>query len=131
MKLAITGKGGVGKTTLTSLISLIYSAQGKKVIAIDANPDANLAIALGFSAEEAQKITPIVELRELIQERTGVKPGSLGSFFKLNPKVDDIPEEFGCMIDGITLLIMGKSKTASSGCYCPEPPDPRSSPRRC
>jgi CO dehydrogenase maturation factor len=120
MKLAITGKGGVGKTTLTSLLAWIYSTEGSRVIAIDANPDANLATALGISAEEAQKITPIVELKELIQERTGAKPGSLGTFFKMNPKVDDIPERFSTQKDGIKLLVMGTVKRGGGGCLCPE-----------
>ena len=120
MKLAITGKGGVGKTTLTSLLAWIYSTEGSKVIAIDANPDANLATALGIRAEEAEKITPIAELQELIQERTGAKPGNLGTFFKLNPKVDDIPERFSIQKDGIKLLVMGTVKRGGSGCLCPE-----------
>ncbi len=120
MKIAITGKGGVGKTTLTSLLAWIYSTEGAKVIAIDANPDANLATALGFSADEVQKISPIAELRELIQERTGAKPGSLGTFFKLNPKVDDIPERFSIQKDGVKLLVMGTIKRGGSGCLCPE-----------
>ena len=101
MKLAITGKGGVGKTTLTSLLAWIYSTEGNKVIAIDANPDANLATALGISVDEARHITPIAELQDLIQERTGAKPSSFGTFFKLNPKVDDIPERFSIQKDGI------------------------------
>lgn len=87
---------------------------------MDADPDANLASALGVSKEEAAKIRPIAEMGELVEERTGAKPGSMGSIFKLNPKVDDLPEGFGYKTDGITLLIMGKAKTASSGCYCPE-----------
>jgi CO dehydrogenase maturation factor len=120
MKLAITGKGGVGKTTLTSLLAWIYSTEGSKVIAIDANPDANLATALGIRAEEAEKITPIAELQELIQERTGAKPGNLGTFFKLNPRVDDIPERFSIQKDGIKLLVMGTVKKGGSGCLCPE-----------
>jgi CO dehydrogenase maturation factor len=120
MKLAITGKGGVGKTTLTSLLSWIYSKEGNKVIAIDANPDANLAVALGFSPEQAQKITPIVELKELIQERTGTKSGGLGTFFKLNPKVDDIPDRFSIQKNGIRLLVMGTVKRGGGGCLCPE-----------
>ena len=120
MKLAITGKGGVGKTTLTSLLALIYSTEGNKVIAIDANPDANLATALGISAEESSRITPIAELQELIQERTGAKPSSFGTFFKLNPKVDDIPEKFSIQKDGIKLLVMGTVKRGGSGCLCPE-----------
>jgi CO dehydrogenase maturation factor len=120
MKLAITGKGGVGKTTLTSLLAWIYAKEGSMVIAIDANPDANLATALGISAEESQKITPIVELQELIQERTGAKPGSFGTFFKLNPKVDDIPERFSIQKDGIKLLVMGTVKRGGGGCLCPE-----------
>jgi CO dehydrogenase maturation factor len=120
MKLAITGKGGVGKTTLSSLLTWIYSTEGKKVIAIDANPDANLAIALGIDADEASRITPIAELQELIEERTGAKKGSFGTFFKLNPKVDDIPDRFSIQKDGIKLLVMGTVKKGGSGCLCPE-----------
>jgi CO dehydrogenase maturation factor len=120
MKLAITGKGGVGKTTLTSLLAWIYSTQGSKVIAIDANPDANLAAALGFSAEESQRVTPIAEMHDLIEERTGTKQGSVGAFFKLNPKVDDIPERFSIQKNGIKLLVMGTVKKGGAGCLCPE-----------
>ena len=120
MKIAITGKGGVGKTTLASLLSHLFAAEGKKVIAVDADPDANLALALGISREEAEKIRPIADMAELIEERTGAKTGSMGGIFKLNPRVDDLPEGIGYHLNGITLLIMGKSKAAASGCYCPE-----------
>jgi len=120
MKIAITGKGGVGKTTLASLLSYLYAAEGKRVIAVDADPDANLASALGLSKEETDKIRPIADMAELIEERTGAKPGTMGGIFKLNPKVDDLPEGIGYRLNGITLLIMGKSKAAASGCYCPE-----------
>jgi CO dehydrogenase maturation factor len=120
MKLAITGKGGVGKTTLASLLARLYAAEGNSVLAIDANPDANLASALGISAEEAKRITPIAEMEDLIEERTGAKPGSGAPFFKLNPRVDDIPERFSARIDGVRLLIMGTVKTGGSGCMCPE-----------
>lgn len=120
MKIAITGKGGVGKTTLASLLSHLYALEGKRVIAVDADPDANLASAMGISKEEVEKIRPIADMAELIEERTGAKPGSMGGIFKLNPRVDDLPEGIGYRMDGITLLIMGKSKAAASGCYCPE-----------
>ena len=120
MKIAITGKGGVGKTTLASLLSHIFAAEGKKVIAVDADPDANLASALGISKDQAEKIIPIADMAELIEERTGAKAGSMGSIFKLNPRVDDLPEGIGYRMNGINLLIMGKSKAAASGCYCPE-----------
>ena len=120
MKIAVTGKGGVGKTTISALLSYLYASEHRKVIAVDADPDANLAGALGISRGAAEKIKPIAELSELIEERTGAKPGSSGGIFKINPRVDDIPEGFGHTQDNITLLIMGKSKFASSGCYCPE-----------
>ena len=81
LKLAISGKGGVGKTTLSSLLARIFAAKGYKVIAIDANPDANFGTALGIPFEEIQKITPIAEMEALIEERTGAKPGTSAPFF--------------------------------------------------
>ncbi len=120
MKVAITGKGGVGKTTLSAILSHLYAAEGRKVIAVDADPDANLAQALGVSAAEIEKIKPIADMADLIEQRTGAKPGSVGSVFKMNPRVDDLPEEIGYKMGNITLLMMGKAKTAASGCYCPE-----------
>jgi len=120
MKIAITGKGGVGKTTLASFLSHIFADEGKRVIAVDADPDANLALALGVPKDEAEKIRPIADMAELIEERTGAKVGSMGGMFRLNPRVDDLPEGIGYHLNNITLLIMGKSKAAASGCYCPE-----------
>ncbi len=120
MKIAITGKGGVGKTTLSSILSYLFASEGKKVIAVDADPDANLAQAMGVSASDIAKIKPLADMSQLIEERTGVKPGTTGGMFRLNPKVDDIPEGIGFKIKGITLLVMGKAKVAASGCYCPE-----------
>lgn len=120
MKIAITGKGGVGKTTLSAVLSHLYAEEGKRVIAVDADPDANLAAALGIPRSEVSRIRPIAEMSDLIEERTGARPGSSGGIFKLNPKVDDIPDEFGYRFGNIILLITGKSKEAASGCYCPE-----------
>lgn len=120
MKLAITGKGGVGKTTLASLLARLYAAEGNTVLAIDANPDANLASALGLPQEQARRITPIAEMKELIEERTGAKPGAQVPFFKLNPQVDDIPDRFSATVNGVKLLIMGTVKKGGGGCMCPE-----------
>jgi len=119
LKLAIGGKGGVGKTTITSLLArTIASMDNNRVIAIDADPVANLAAGLGIS--EKTPITPIAELSDLIAERTGAKPGSMGGFFTLNPKVDDIPERFSRERDGVKLLVMGTVQSGGSGCICPE-----------
>jgi len=119
LKIAIGGKGGVGKTTVTALLARCLAADKKnKVIAIDADPVANLAAGLGIS--EDQPITPISQLTELIAERTGAKPGTMGGFFTLNPKVDDIPERFSLERDGVRLLVMGTVQSGGSGCICPE-----------
>lgn len=119
-KIAITGKGGVGKTTLTSLLAYIYTQRGQRVLAIDADPNANLASALGFPAKVAAQIVPIAEMEELIYERTGAKPGEFGGFFKLNPRVDDIPDRFSAEWRGVRLLVMGTIKGGGTGCVCPE-----------
>jgi len=120
LKIAIGGKGGVGKTTITSLIarSIASLNKDKKVIAIDADPVANLAAGLGI--DESQPITPVSELSKLIAERTGAKPGTMGGFFTLNPRVDDIPDRFSIEKDGVKLLVMGTVKKGGSGCICPE-----------
>ncbi|MBW2655071.1 MAG: AAA family ATPase, partial [Deltaproteobacteria bacterium] len=120
LKLAIGGKGGVGKTTITSLIARSIAALNKetKVIAIDADPVANLAAGLGI--DESTPITPVSELSDLIAERTGATPGTMGGFFTLNPKVDDIPDRFSLEKDGVKLLVMGTVQQGGSGCICPE-----------
>ena len=118
MKIAISGKGGVGKTLLAAFLSQTFAESGYSVIAIDADPDANLAATLGFPHPE--EITPISELSDLIEERVGVRPGQSGAFFKLNPKVDDLPENYSARMDGIRIMAMGRIKRGGTGCYCPE-----------
>ena len=120
MKIAITGKGGVGKTTLSSTLARVFSEGGSQVLMVDADPDANLAQSLGISQEEIDRIKPIAAMAELIEERTGAKPGAAGAMFKLNPKVDDIPDEFSYRHKGMKLLVMGRAKAGGAGCYCPE-----------
>ena len=120
MKLAITGKGGVGKTTLTALLAQAYADVGRQVLAVDADPSPCLAGALGFPAELRAKLHPIAEMDALIEERTGAKPGTVGGFFTLNPRVDDIPERFSVTHRGVKLLEMGSVELGGSGCICPE-----------
>jgi CO dehydrogenase maturation factor len=120
MKLAITGKGGVGKTTLTALLAQVYADQGRDVLAVDADPSPCLAGALGFPDELRAKLSPIAEMDALIEERTGAKPGTVGGFFTLNPRVDDIPERFSVVHRGVRLLESGSVDLGGSGCICPE-----------
>jgi CO dehydrogenase maturation factor len=119
-KIAVTGKGGVGKTSFASLIAYVLAERGHKVYAIDADPNATLAHALGFPPELSSQISPIVEMADLIEERTGARPGEYGKMFKLNPRVDDVPERFSVSYRGIHLLQMGTVRGAGAGCVCPE-----------
>jgi CO dehydrogenase maturation factor len=118
MKVAVSGKGGVGKTTIAALLATALTQANRKVVAVDADPDSNLAACLGHPHPE--EVRPLIELHDLIEERTGVKPGTRGGMFKLNPRVDDIPDEYGVDIGGVKVLVLGKLKQGGSGCYCPE-----------
>lgn len=120
MKLAISGKGGVGKTTLAGLLAQAYADQGRQVLAVDADPSPCLAGALGFPDDIRAQLHPIVEMDELIMERTGAKPGTMGGFFTINPRVDDIPERFSVVHRGVRLLEMGAVDMGGAGCICPE-----------
>lgn len=114
MKIAVSGKGGVGKTTVVALLSKLFSDKGMKVFAIDADPDANLAFTLGFP--NPSSITPLIEMKELIEQRVGTNSSP---FFKLNPKVDDIPDKYFVEYKGIKLAIMGTIRSGGTGCACP------------
>jgi len=121
MKIAVTGKGGVGKSTIAAMLARNFAEKGRTVIAVDADPDANLARCLGLSEEQIARLTPLSEMKELIAERTGTAGSSgYGVFFKMNPKVDDIPERFSVHHEGVRLLQLGSTKRGGSGCYCPE-----------
>jgi len=118
MKIAVTGKGGVGKTTISATLARLYADEGRHVLAADVDPDANLGLALGFSEEELAGITPISRMRKLVEERTGATPDN--QFYKLNPKVDDIPDKYGKLHNGVRLLVLGTVETGGGGCVCPE-----------
>lgn len=118
MKIAVSGKGGVGKTTFAAFLIRALSDEGRKVLAIDADPDANLAQALGVKVNSG--LVPIADMKALIEERTETRLGSVGSFFKLNPKVDDLPDKLSTRINGIKLMVLGGVKKGGVGCICPE-----------
>jgi CO dehydrogenase maturation factor len=118
MKIAVSGKGGVGKTLLVALLSTVFAKSGYSVLAIDADPNVNLASAFGIPNSE--KIIPISKMDDLIEERTGARPGQMAPYFRLNPKVDDLPDKCSLKYDGIRIMVMGPIKAAGSGCYCPE-----------
>ena len=120
MKVAISGKGGVGKTTLAGVMARILASQGYKVLSIDADPDSNLASAIGIEPAKLKEIQPLAQMKEMIEERTGAKRGAYGSFFKMNPKVDDIPDKFSVTKDGIKLLVLGTIPQGGGGCFCGE-----------
>ena len=120
MKIAVSGKGGVGKTTVAAALLLLMARQGRRVLAVDADPDANLATALGLDAAAQAVIVPIAKQAALIEERTGAKPSQSGQIFKLNPEVADIAGKFAVRHNGVDLLVLGAVPRGGGGCACAE-----------
>ncbi len=118
MKIAVTGKGGVGKTTFAATLARLYADEGKSVLAADVDPDANLGLALGFPEDVLDSIIPISKMRKLVEERTGAGPDN--TFYKLNPQVSDIPDTYSKTYNGVKLLTLGTVETGGGGCVCPE-----------
>lgn len=116
MKIAITGKGGVGKTTLAAGLAKLYAINGYQVYAVDADPDISLGTTLGVPKEVLSSQPPLIEMKDLIRERTGAG----GPFYILNPQVDDILDKYAIELGSIKLLRMGGYKQVGSSCYCPE-----------
>jgi len=120
MKVAISGKGGAGKSTLAAALALLLAERGRKVLALDADPDANLATALGIPAAAQDTVVPIARQAALIEERTGAKVRQYGQIFKLNPEVSDLADRFAVHHRGVALLVLGAVQQGGSGCACPE-----------
>jgi CO dehydrogenase maturation factor len=120
MKIAVSGKGGAGKSTLCAALALLLARRGRTVLAVDADPDANLATALGVPAGEQEKIIPVARQAAIIEERTGAKVRQYGQIFKLNPDVSDIADRFAYAHRGVALLVLGAVDRGGSGCACPE-----------
>jgi CO dehydrogenase maturation factor len=118
IKVAIGGKGGVGKTTVCAVWARIFAEDGFDVLAVDADPNTNLCAAFGIPSEQSPE--PLVKMKQLIAERTGTGKDTIGAYFRLNPKVSDLPEKYWLKVDGLKLLVLGGITQAGTGCACPE-----------
>jgi len=118
VKIAIGGKGGVGKTTVCAVWAQLFTESGYDVLAIDADPNTNLALAFGIASE--QNPEPLINMKQLIAERTGTGKDAIGAYFKLNPNVKDLPEKYWLETNGLKLLVLGAITHAGAGCACPE-----------
>ena len=118
MKIAIGGKGGVGKTTVCSVWAQLFADEGHDVLAIDADPSLSLATAFGLPAQRNPK--PLIEMKDLIAERTGTRKDAIGAYFRLNPAVSDLPQEHWLKVGNVKLLVLGAVTRAGGGCACPE-----------
>lgn len=121
-KIAVSGKGGVGKTTVAGILARLLGREKEKVLVIDADPDSNMASALGIPRDKREDLTPLSQMFDLIEERTGARPGeSFGGMFSLNPKVDDLVDTYGIQgQDSVKLLVLGTISSGGGGCFCPE-----------
>ena len=131
LKVAIGGKGGVGKTTVCAVWAQLFAEDGFEVLAIDADPNTNLASAFGIPSEQSPE--PLIKMKQLIAERTGTGKDTVGAYFRLNPKVSDLPEKYWLEVNGtgpqtqngafgnpLKLLVLGAIQQAGAGCACPE-----------
>jgi CO dehydrogenase maturation factor len=121
MKILVAGKGGTGKTTVSALLSHFFCSSGHDVLALDTDSTPNLAMSIGVSPDISKSIVPLVKNEDLVEERTGARPGeSWGVFFNLSPEVEDIVEKYGIKIkDKLSLLVVGSIDSAKQGCLCP------------
>jgi len=116
MKIAVSGKGGVGKTLIAAGLARGFAERGLKTIAIDADSSPNLALTLGLSAEEARKIMPISENKELVESKTGT---GYSGVYRLSFSVDDVVRDYAVTTPfGVNLIVMGTVRSMGSGCMC-------------
>lgn len=121
MKLAVTGKGGVGKTTVAAVLASLYAREGRRVIAVDADPASSLPEALGVPPEVRKSVVPLSSMLDLIEERTGSRPGTPGGLFSLTPRVDDLLDRYAVAgADGVQIMVLGTISAPGEGCFCPE-----------
>jgi CO dehydrogenase maturation factor len=118
IKIAIGGKGGVGKTTICAILAQLFAEDGYDVLAIDTDPNSTLCCAFGLPYE--QNPVQLIKMKELIAERTGTSNEATSTYFRLNPKVSDLPEKYWVEVNGLKLLVLGAITRAGSGCACPE-----------